>query len=164
MDQVGAVLFGTAVAAVIAIWGILTQRALARRRATMDHMAMADMDRDMIAARKKFIALAKVPGGLAAWAEPDKESSEEVEAIRLVLNDFELISVAIQFGIADYDFYERYNHGTVVRYWKQAAPFVHALRERTGRQTIYAEFEQLVQWVDKTQRPPRRKIWFKRLF
>jgi len=129
----------------------------------MDHMAMADMDKDMIDARAVFIRLATEPGGLAKWAEQDQEASAENASIRLILNDFELVSTAIQFGIADYAFYHKYNHGTVKRYWTHAAPYIHALRARTGSQTVYEEFEQLHNWVGGGKRP-RRKILWKKFF
>jgi Domain of unknown function (DUF4760) len=151
-----------AVGAIVAIWGVLTQRAVARRRATMDHMARVDMDNDMIAARKDFITLAKAPGGLALWAETEHEASDEMAAIRLILNDFELVSVAIQYGIMDYDFYKLYNHGTVRAYWEASAPFIHALRQRKGRRTLFHEFEDMACWIDKGLRPPRKRLWVKK--
>jgi hypothetical protein len=46
-------------AAAIAIWGIITQRAIARRRAKFDHIARTEADKDHIEARKKFKELAK---------------------------------------------------------------------------------------------------------
>ena len=122
MDQVGAVFVSAFVAAAIAIWGILTQRAIARRRATLDLIVKIESDSDLIAARKKFIELAKAPGGLGVWAELEKEQSEEVQSIRLVLNEFELISIGIQRGILDYDFFKLWNRSTTIRFWHSAAP------------------------------------------
>ncbi len=130
----------------------------------MEHLAIDNVDSDMIDARTKFIKLAKAPGGLAKYAENDQEHSEELEAIRLILNDFELVSTAIQFGIMDFDFYKMQSAGTVSRYWECAAPFIHALRQRTGRKSLYQEFEVLAGWIDRNNRPPSRKIWLKKLF
>lgn len=73
------VLIPSAVAAIIAIWGVISHRAMARRRATLDHLADNNVDRDMLRAQNKFIELAKAPGGLAMWAEPERESRPEVE-------------------------------------------------------------------------------------
>lgn len=113
----------------------------------------------MIAAQKKFIELAGKDGGLTIWAEPNNESSAEAASIRLVLNDFELISTSIQFGIMDYKFYKQQSHGTVKRYWKAAAPFIHALRDRTGSKTVYCEFEQLHEWIDNESKGYKSKWW-----
>lgn len=150
-------------AASIAIWGVLTQRAMARRRATMDHIAKTSIDQDMIKANRKFIALAKEPSGLAKWAAAEHEGTEEVEALRLVMNDIELIAVSIQFGIMDFDYVKRFQHGTIVKYWNAAAPLVYALRTRTGSNTVYLEFEQLHEWIAGAKRP-KRSIWWKKVF
>lgn len=116
----------------------------------------------MLAAQKLFIKLANKSGGLAKWAEPSKESGKEAEAIRLVLNNYELVSTAIQTGIMDYNFYYQFSHGNVVRYWTAAAPFVHALRQRTGSMTLFCEFEALYDWIDNNNRP--KGVWLKQLF
>src|ERR1700737_2653134 len=98
MTPVEAAFVTGGIAALIAIWGVLTQRQIARRRATLDHIARSEADGDIIAARRKFIELAKAPGGLAAWADEDKEKTDETLKILLVLNEFELISIGIQRG------------------------------------------------------------------
>lgn len=151
------------IAAAIAIWGVLTHRAMVRRSNTMQHIADCEADRDVLMARDKFIELSTQAGGLAVWAAADKESSKETAAIRLILNDFELVAVGIQHGIIDFEFYRRYCHGTIIRYWQKSAPFIHALRERVGSQTIYSEFEQLYDWVNTNKKPKRNIIW-KKLF
>jgi len=93
MTPVEAALVTGGIAALIAIWGVLTQRQIARRRATLDLLTKSEADSDIIAARRKFIELAKAPGGLAAWADADKEKSEEAQKILTVLNEFELMSI-----------------------------------------------------------------------
>ena len=128
----------------------------------MDHMTQVDTDNDMIKATKIFITESRAEGGLAKWAEDQHEASDEAAAIRLVLNDFELVSVSIQFGIMDYEFYKQYCHGTVKRYWEAAAPYIHALRQRKGRKTLFHEFEQLACWIDKDLRPPKRYLWWRK--
>ncbi len=116
----------------------------------------------MLAAQKLFIKLASKDGGLAKWADLKKESSKEAEAIRLVLNDFELISTSIQLGIMDYELYRKFCHGTVIKYWTKGAPFVHALRQRTGSTTVFCEFEALYTWVKDKKKP--KGVWRKQLF
>ncbi len=66
------------VGAIVAIWGIHTQPMIARRRATFDHIAKSEADADLIQAKRKFVELAKHEGGLAVWAQEDKEKSGEV--------------------------------------------------------------------------------------
>ena len=151
------------IGAVVAVWGIHTQRMIARRRATFDHIAKSESDADLIAAKRKFVELAKQEGGLSVWAQEDKEKSEEAQSIRIVLNDFELIAIGIQCGIIDYKFYERWFKSGVVRHWKHAHPFVAALRTRTGNEALYHEFEQLAGWFNKTRPPARNRSLAERL-
>ncbi|HEY8581043.1 MAG TPA: DUF4760 domain-containing protein [Beijerinckiaceae bacterium] len=160
MTQVEATLVIGAVAALIAVWGVLTQRAIARRRATFDHIAKTEADADVIKARRKFIELAKANGGLARWAEEEHERSEEVQSIKLILNDFELIAIGIQRGIIDMEFYKRWYKSGVVRHWSHAHPFVAALRSRTRNNMLFHEFEQLAGWFDDNKAPPRKfRFW-----
>lgn len=142
----------------IAVWGVFTQRAIARRRATFDHIAKTEGDADILSARKHFVELAKGDGGLARWAGGEHEKTKEVQSIRLVLNDFELIAIGIQRGIIDGEFYRRWFKSGVVHYWRHAAPFVAALRTRTSNPMLYHEFEQMAGWFDETK-PPRRGRW-----
>lgn len=165
MNEVGAVLFTGLLGAALALYAVISQRAITRRQQTLQHFAKIDTDKDMIEARKEFIRLAKEPGGLAQWAEADKEGTKEADAIRLILNDFELSAVGMQFGIIDLGFYKRYSRSTVLRYWNHAAPFIYAIRARSGVYSIYHEFEELARWFqDGKARMPRRtnfwRLWF----
>ena len=165
MGEVGAIFSSAALAAVIAVWGVISQRSITRRQQTMQHMTKVDSDKDMIAARKQFIDLAKKPGGLSPWAEPEQENTEEAQSIRLILNDYELTAVGIQYGIIDLGFYKRYNRSTVIRYWNHAAPYVYALRARLGSNSVYHEFEELARWLqDGKIRMPRRGNFWRLLF
>ncbi|MGH6826432.1 DUF4760 domain-containing protein [Methyloceanibacter sp.] len=156
MDQTGVTLTVGGVAALIAIWGVVTQRAIARRRATLDHIARCESDGDLIYAQKKFVELATAPGGLGPWAEVT--SGEEVQCIRLVLNELELVAIGIQRGIIDYELYKRWKRSGVIRSWNFAAPFITRLRDKLKNEAIYQEFEQMVWWMRGTQ-PPRRRRW-----
>jgi hypothetical protein len=130
---------------------------VARSRATLDVILQSEADGDLIAARKKFVELAKASGGLARWADEAQEKSDETQTIRLVLNEFELVSIGIQRGIIDYELYKRWYRSGVIQHWKHAAPFVTALRARTGNDALYHEFEEMCRWM-KDNQMPRRKI------
>jgi hypothetical protein len=155
--------FVGAVAASIAVWGVITQRVVARRRATLDLISNLERDGDVIAAHKKFISLAKSSEGLALWADEGKEATEETQAIRIVLNEFELIAIGIQRGIIDYELYKRWNKSGVIQYWKNTAPFVLRLRARLNNNSIYHEYEELFRWMNGDTMPKRRRFigsWF----
>ncbi|MEA2904438.1 MAG: hypothetical protein QOI12_1825 [Alphaproteobacteria bacterium] len=156
--NVGAILFTSILAAVIAIWGIISQRAIARRRTTFEHIVAMEADRSFIIARRKFIALSKQPGGLSPWASEDKESTPEAQNIRLVLNEFEVVSIAIQRGIIDFETYRRWYQSTVIRFWAHAKPYAEALRARTNHPSLFQEFEVLERWMKS---PPHRYKWLR---
>ena len=156
MSPVQATLLIGFFAAVIAVWGVITQRAIARRRATLDYISRTESDGDLIFAQRKFIELATSEGGLGPWA--DIGSGTEVQCIRLVLNDLELVSIGIQRGIIDYELYRRWRRSGVIRYWNYSAPFITRLRAKLQNEAIYHEFEQMVWWMRGTQ-PPRRRRW-----
>lgn len=157
MDNTGAVII-SGIAAAVAFWGVMTQRAIARRRATLDMLTASEADGDLIRARKKFIELAK-HGGLAQYAVDSKEDSDETQAIRIVLNEFELLAIGIQRGIIDYQLYLRWNRSATIKYWSHAIPFVHDLRARLNNPKIYQEFEVLVGWLQKGSMPKRFYWW-----
>jgi len=162
-SEVGAILASALLAGLLAIWGVITQRIVARRQSTLEHLARADADRDMIAARKIFIELTTQSGGLQQYAAQEKENTDEVQAIRLVLNDMELMSIGVQFGALDLQIIKRYAKGTIIRYWFYAVPFVYAIRLRLNAPSAYHEFEELARWMQDNKMPHRR-VWLKLLF
>lgn len=162
MDTMGAFIVGAIIAGVTAIatiWGVITQRVIARRHATINFISKAEADTDIIKARRKFTELAnKLDGGLAKFAEKDHEGTEDATQIALVLNQFELIAIGVQKGVFDFTIYKRWNKSTVLRYWNHAAPFVHALRARIGNDGLYHEFEQMAWWLKEKKMPKRNRF------
>ena len=157
MNEVGAVFVTGAIASLIAIWGILSQRAITRRQVTLDHITHLESDRDIIEARKLFVELAKKPGGLAVWAEENKEQTEQALAIGRILNSYELISIGIQRNIIDFELFKRWHKTSAIKYWERGAPFVMRIRERLGNDMFFHEFEEMVGWFKGEKKPPKRK-------
>lgn len=157
MNEVGAVFVTGAIASLIAIWGVLSQRAIARRQVTLDHISHLESDRDIIEARKRFVELAKQAGGLAKWAESDQEQTDEALAIGRILNSYELISIGIQRGIIDFELFKRWHKSSAIKYWERGAPFVMCIRQRLNNDMFFHEFEQMVGWFKGDAKPPRRR-------
>jgi Domain of unknown function (DUF4760) len=149
-----------AVAAAIAVWGVVTQRIVARRRATLDYLVRIGTDNDLILARDKFAELTKEEGGLARWAEPQHLGTSELSAIRLVLNENERLAIAIQFGILDIAFVKRHSRAVILRDWQLASPFIMALRGKQNSTALFHKFEDLVAKLE-SNRLPRRSYWWK---
>lgn len=163
-----AIFITAALAALVAIWGIITTRVVSRRASTLEHFRRIASDKDMIEARKIFIELTEEPAGLAPYACPtplasDNENADKIDAIRTVLNDYEMLAVGVQFGTFDLSIISRYYRSTIVRDWRHAAPFIYKLRGDLNSDTIYHEFEQLTSWLQGSQVPDRNRwlrLWF----
>jgi Domain of unknown function (DUF4760) len=158
-----AVFITAGVAAGIAIWGVLSQRAIARRRATIDLIAKNEADHDLITGYQKFVELAIDPKGLAIWADQSNEKTPETQSIRLILNQYELVAIGIQLGILDFKLWQRWGRSTTIRTWKHAAPFAAKLRDRLENPAIFHEFEELAKAL-QDNRMPKRNWWLGRFF
>jgi len=151
----GVAVFATMAAA----WGVISQRALSRRQVTFEQLARSEADGSFQLALQTFNAEARAEGGLAIWAAEDKEGTAEQKAIVTILNDFELYSIGIQRGIIDGALYKQLNRSALIFAWKNAEPFVLALRRRVGRDRLYFEFEEMARWM-RDDRVPRRSFWW----
>ena len=153
-------------AAVIAIWGVISQRSLTRRRTTMDLIFGILNDHDYIKARTRFITISKQPNGLLPYAQktlPDVDGAPDEEGnscISLVLNNYELLAIGVQRGILDYKILERYMQAIVLGHWKLAASYITELREVYDNQEYYQELETLKGWLDvQGKNKPKGKFW-----
>lgn len=146
-------------AVIIAVWGVVSSRAIARRQTTLSHLATLEADGSLQNARQKFNELVREKGNLAEFAAKEWEGTLEQQSIATVLNEFELISIGIQRGIIEPELYRRWNHSNVAFFWKNAQPFVVALRARVDRPTLFHEFEEMARWMSQN-RIPRRRFWW----
>ena len=162
--EVGAILISAVLATLVAIWAIITTRVVQRRAATMDHITRIATDRDMIAAREAFIVLTEETGGLAKYGtSKPMEATEQLKAIRTVLNDYEQLAIGIQFGVLDLKLIKRYMKSGIIRDWAHAAPFIYKVRGELGTPALYHEFEDLARRLQDMKMPSRRtwmKLWF----
>lgn len=138
-----ATLVAALIGAGVAIWGIKTQRLIARTRATVDFIARSEADRDMIDARRTFNRLVAQTDGLLPLGAESARGTADVEQVRLLLNEFELIAIGIRRGIIDYDLYRRWYRAGALTVWREAEPLIMHIRRRTDNHRLYAEFEAL---------------------
>ncbi len=83
----GSTVFIGSVAAVVAIWAIISQRSIARRQATVALIFQLDGDQQVIDARARFIAAAQSADGLARYVPADPFSKKETRRFRRELRD-----------------------------------------------------------------------------
>lgn len=157
-----AIIASATMAAVIAIWAIFSQRAIAARQATLEFIRASESDRDNISARRTFNELARAEDGMAKWARDEHADSDQARAIRHVLNEHELVAIAIQRGILDDTTYRRFFKTGVIKTWERAAPFIMARRQRTGNPAIYHELEELARWYQGAPNMPRRRFFWRK--
>ena len=168
LTEVEAIFITAVAAALIAVWGVITTRIVARRTATLEHFRRIASDKDMIEARKAFIKLTEEAGGLAVYAcaaplSAGNADADKLDSIRTVLNDYEMLAVGVQFGTFDLSIIDRYYKSTIMRDWGHAAPFVYKLRSDLKSPAIYHEFEELARWLQAGAMPTRKhwtRLWF----
>lgn len=145
-------------AAAISFWAIISARWVAQRQSTLQMLMDSEADADMIGAKKLFIHLANRNGGLGQFGEKDKLDSEESMAIRMVLNELELIALGIERGILDYDFVAGWSKTTIIQYYEHALPFITVVRRHSQVDTYYSGVETLYGWLTDKQTRPRKRI------
>ncbi|MGV6802142.1 MAG: DUF4760 domain-containing protein, partial [bacterium] len=65
------------------------------------------------------------------------------EFISTILNDYELLSIAISHGVLDEKMAKTLMFGTLMKDWMTFARFIRLLRDRNSNPRIYVEFEKL---------------------
>ncbi len=154
-------------AAVIALWGILTQRALTRRQTTLNTLSELESDKDLIEARQRFVKLTRNAAALVSLADDapfrgnkkvDPEIEANMQAIRLVFNHWELIAIGMQFKSIDFHMVKRYARGQIINDWGDVAPLIFALRKKYSQPAMYHEIEELARSLRDNNMPRRRRI------
>jgi len=163
-NEVSAVLVTALIAAVIAVWGVMSQRALAARQATILHLARWEADRELLKARVSFDRALRAEGGLGVWAAPANKSSSELQDILTVLNEYELTAVGLQRGILDLEIFIRICRTRTIQDCKASAGFIHNLEQRVSSEAqrpvkLFAEFRDLAEMLEDPKRSKRSYFW-----
>lgn len=137
----GAILLSAAIACIVALKSISAQREIARRRATLDMLASRQWDHDYLKARRIFNAHAGDSSVL--WLDDQHSDSEQSNAIRAILNEYELIAIGIDEGILDENLYRRWFKTQVLRDFSFYEVFICEARKRSGNGQIFIEFERM---------------------
>lgn len=148
-----------AIAGAVAVWGITTQRYIARQRATFDWVfSIAEHDGWMEPHVKTFNNLVKQPGGLIYWAKSGAHTADERHSVHLVLNRHEGFAIGVSTGVIDYEVFTRLNTGSTLRYWEAAQAYVYLMREVVGEKSLGLEFEVLADRIARTGKFPKNYL------
>ena len=141
------------VAALIAFWGVISQRLISRRRATSDLVHKVNNDQAYISATNQF-ASSKELGELEMLANPGKTTCDEARKIQVILNNYESVSVGIKRGTLDYKIIKDNWRSSIIYHWENGEPFIIKMRNESGQKTLWEEFEKLYHWVKNHKKPP----------
>ena len=140
------------------IWGVVTQRIIARRTTTVQHISNLLNDHDYIKARKQFIEIATSDTKLLPYAKEDCDDHDGEAAIDLVLNNYELIAIGIQRGILDYKTVRRYARAIIIKHYDAAAPYIERLRAESKNPQYYEEFQTMRNWMSDNKVKPKGRF------
>ncbi len=106
------------------------------------------------------------PGIVARVAKKVADRRNEAEgwknsrdAIRRVLNEFEIIAIGIHRGALDYTIYEHWSKTMIKNYFAKGLPYIAEIRAQQGVQTYYQEFEALAREMSGSQVVKRKRWW-----
>lgn len=144
----GPVLTGGAVivSAIVAIGILVTNRGIARRRATLDLILHIESDGDLIEARNAFSEIKKRDSRSSTYGKEDQRATDDAEHIRTVLNINELVAVSIQEGVIDERVYRRWFNSAFIDDHKTMTGYIEETRKWRNPH-VFKELEALaVRW------------------
>lgn len=127
-------------AAIAAAVAISSNTKNARKRATIDLIMHQDQDRELQTAITTVNRLARQRIPLV---EHFKEDDTFREAILRVLNAREFTSTGIFNNVFDEEIYKQSQYTVFTRDWGRLEDVVEYIRQHTGRETIYQDFQLL---------------------
>lgn len=147
------------ISAFIAVWAIRANKRLAKERSTLDMLTRIELDQDYIRRRRIFneVVTSTDPSltrsliKLSRTARRDRETRiPKIEAIRVVLDIYELLGIAMANKTLDSRVYHTWFRGSLTGDWNLIRGFVRHLRKEYENPRIYVHFEWLaVQWGGK---------------
>ncbi len=139
----GSILTGGAViiSAILAFWVIIVNRAVSRRRGTLDILLHIESDQDLLTARQAFTTLVAGTEKLDKHGNDENRTSEAAKSIRTVLNVHELVAVSIQEGVIDEAVFRRWFNRTYIDDYKATEGYIRNVRAARKNPAIFKEFE-----------------------
>ncbi|PPD14665.1 MAG: hypothetical protein CTY25_10030 [Methylobacterium sp.] len=146
--QAGGVLFSAFAAGLYAFFQIRANRRIARERATLDLLIKREWDKDYLDHKAHFNRLRDAEGGLEKWICAEHRNSDEANSIRYVMNDYELIALALSRGVIDEAIYKAWFRGSMIRDFRAAEIAIGRARNLANYPQIYVEWERLARrWM-----------------
>jgi hypothetical protein len=129
------------VSAITAVCVLFANRAIARRRATLDLIFHIQKDNDLIEARKTFVEVQKGTIKPGHYGTDEQRTSKQALAIRTVLNIHELTAVSIEEGVIEERVFRKWFNKTYFDDFETMRDFINAVRAHRNNNAIFKEFE-----------------------
>ncbi|MFO7854483.1 MAG: DUF4760 domain-containing protein [Paracoccaceae bacterium] len=146
---------------------IRENRAIARRRATLDLIERSESSDYYRRAAAAFSAVRRDPQGFEPlFAPTNPELQAQRRRVLDFLNHYELVAIGIRDGVLDEAFYRRWMRSVVIRDWAAAEAFVQHIRAPTpdsgldaDTSAAFAQFEAMAEaWRDGRRFDGRQRV------
>lgn len=126
-----------------AIFAWIWQRGIARRALTFQTLEQQMWDKDYIDQRKIFVGLRENHGSndLADLAKAENDDNNNAQAVRIILNNYELMCIGMKKGVLDEQMVKDYHRTTWLKDYDRMKPYIDAVRQNRVR-TAYIVFEE----------------------
>jgi len=149
------------ISATIALWGaqkaLKTQRAIARKRATLDVLLKTETDPVIDVASAMFRDIRDTNSFEKLLKPTSQRDNEDRLKIITFLNHYELIFCGIMEDSLDELFLFQYHRGTVIHHWHAIKDFVIASRNKNHNQRVYQRFELFAEAWEQNKFITRKK-------
>lgn len=160
-----AIIVSAVIGAVVALYATSHQWRIASMRSTLQYALEREVhDEYWTKMREKADAMLVDAGDdQQYWESKIRDRSEDLAALRIFLNHYELVAAGIKYKIIDEQLYADWARRVVTRNWDISKTFVAAVRDVTKREDTFLEFQNLAErWerelvADTGPKPDRSK-------
>jgi hypothetical protein len=140
------------VSAIGIISTIIWNRAMIKRRATLD-MLLAEQTNEVLLKMTSDLRQAQFRNDLIKYAEQEKWYMPDAYFLPSTLNRYDLMAIGISEGIIDKKLLKKYWRASFVRTWIGCKDCIRRRREIRSDFTLYSDFENLaLKWATPEER------------
>jgi Domain of unknown function (DUF4760) len=122
---------------------VFNNRAIARKRATLDLILHIESDGDLLKARNDFITLKKGHERSNVWGTEDKSDTDQAKTARTVLNINELVAVSIREKVIDEKVFRRWFNRAFISDYQSMTGYIEEVRKYKKNPAIFKELEEI---------------------
>lgn len=132
---------------------ISNQRQVSRKNLTVEIILTRIWDKDFIDARNRFNAAKRSREGIEFWGDTVHHDAETTAAVRDILNDYEILAIAVDQDVMDKPIYEKWFKTGLVADYEACRSFISIVQAKEGKK-YFVEFKKLAhKWADELGKP-----------